>query len=406
MNIDICIIGAGPSGATLSLFLAKKGIQHLIVDAAIFPRDKVCGDGLDLKVWRILNQLDPNISASEVYENNEFVDCWGGRLHTPHGKTLDFVHTPKGNQLNFPMYRISKRKNFDQFLVKKLDTKFADFRQSTKVTNIVRDGKGWILQAETPTGPLEIRCKLLVGADGDHSVVLRHLGERKIDRKHYAAIVRQYWKGVEGFHERNLLEVILPKKYPISYFWMFPLPNGEANVGYGMHSEKIAQQKFNVREIFKEILATHPVCIEKFKNATPLEEVVGWGAPLASKRRKNFGDGYLLLGDAGSLVSPITGEGIGTAMVSAFMAADFVEHALKLDRYDEEVFKNFDREIYRYVNEDIRVVEIANALSWSNGTYHNLIEMITRSPIVRWRFDYGLPKWIRTAYEKPMKVNV
>jgi hypothetical protein len=69
-------------------------------------------------------------------------------------------------------------------------------------------------------------------------------------------------------------------------------------------------------------------------------------------------------------------------------------------------FKNFDREIYRYVNEDIQVVEIANALSWSNGTYHNLIEMITRSPIVRWRFDYGLPKWIRTAYEKPMKVNV
>jgi menaquinone-9 beta-reductase len=218
ITTNICIIGAGPSGATLSLFLAKKGIEHLIVDAAIFPRDKICGDGLDLKVWRILNHLDPNISASEVYENNEFVDCWGGRLHTPHGRTLDFLHTPKGNQLNFPMYRISKRKNFDQFLVKKFNTGFADFRQGTKVTNIVRDGKGWILQAESPTGPLEIRCKLLVGADGDHSVVLRHLGERKIDRKHYAAIIRQYWTGIEGFHEKNLLEVILPKKYPISYF--------------------------------------------------------------------------------------------------------------------------------------------------------------------------------------------
>ena len=44
----ICIIGAGPSGATCSIFLSKMGIAHVIVDAAVFPRDKICGDGIDL----------------------------------------------------------------------------------------------------------------------------------------------------------------------------------------------------------------------------------------------------------------------------------------------------------------------------------------------------------------------
>jgi len=46
----ICIIGAGPAGAITSLFLSKMKIPHVIIDAAEFPRDKVCGDGLDLKV--------------------------------------------------------------------------------------------------------------------------------------------------------------------------------------------------------------------------------------------------------------------------------------------------------------------------------------------------------------------
>jgi menaquinone-9 beta-reductase len=407
MNIDICIIGAGPSGATLSLFLAKKGIEHLIVDAAVFPRDKICGDGLDLKVWRILNQLDPNISASDVYEDNEFVDCWGARLHTPYGRVLDFAHTPTGNQLNYPLYRISKRKNFDNFLVKKINPKYADFRQGTKITKIERDGKGWVLQAESATEKYEIRCKLLIGADGDHSIVLRTLGDRKIDRKHYAAIMRQYWTGIKGFHERNLLEILFLKKdYPLSYFWMFPLPNGEANVGFGMHSSIIAAKKLNIREILNEIITTHPMCVERFKNAKPLEEPIGWGAPLASKRRKNFGDGFLLLGDAGSLISPMSGEGIGPAMVSAYMAADFIENALKLNRFNEDVFKNFDREIYRYLNEDIRVVEWLSAMKWTKLSYPDLVEAISYTPFLKLRFGLGVPKWTRTAYEKPMKVNV
>ncbi|MCB0530144.1 MAG: FAD-dependent monooxygenase, partial [Saprospiraceae bacterium] len=66
VQTEICIIGAGPAGATASLFLAKMGIPHLIVDAAVFPRDKVCGDGLDLKVVRVLRHLDPAIAEEEL----------------------------------------------------------------------------------------------------------------------------------------------------------------------------------------------------------------------------------------------------------------------------------------------------------------------------------------------------
>ncbi|MFX6011124.1 FAD-dependent monooxygenase, partial [Acinetobacter baumannii] len=62
----ICIIGAGPAGASTSIFLSKLGIEHIIVDAATFPRNKVCGDGLDNKSLRMLNHIDPNIIQNEL----------------------------------------------------------------------------------------------------------------------------------------------------------------------------------------------------------------------------------------------------------------------------------------------------------------------------------------------------
>jgi flavin-dependent dehydrogenase len=54
---DVCIVGAGPAGATTSLMLSKMGISHTVLDKAVFPRDKTCGDGLVLYVFQVLQQI-------------------------------------------------------------------------------------------------------------------------------------------------------------------------------------------------------------------------------------------------------------------------------------------------------------------------------------------------------------
>ncbi len=58
---NILIIGAGPGGSATSLFLAKKGIPHTIIDKAVFPRDKICGDAISGKSVYVLNRLDETI---------------------------------------------------------------------------------------------------------------------------------------------------------------------------------------------------------------------------------------------------------------------------------------------------------------------------------------------------------
>ena len=300
IKTTICIIGAGPAGATTSIFLCKMGIAHVIVDAAVFPRDKICGDGLDLNAIRVLNHIDPAIIENEMPVNkNNFTASKGFRFILQNGRQVDIMRKANENAVEMqPMFFVSKRIDFDNLLVNKIDRSIADVRLGTRVETITKEGDYWKLEGKSPLGKIEIETRFLIGADGDHSLVLKYLGERKIDRNNYAGAVRQYWQGVEGFHQDNLLEVYFPKSLPLSYFWMFPLPGGKANVGYGMASNYIAKHNINVRKAFEELIKSDPVLIKRFTNAHPLETVKGWGIPMSGSKRKVHGDGWLLLGDA------------------------------------------------------------------------------------------------------------
>ena len=192
IETNVCIIGAGPAGSVTSITLSKLKIPHVIVDAATFPRDKICGDGLDLKVVRVLNNIDPSIVKNELSNPQLFTPSMGMRFILPKGKHVDLMCDNIINEslFNKPLFYTSRRTSFDEFLVTKIDKNFADLKLGYRITNIEKHGERWHLTANSSTQKIEIRCRLLVGADGDHSIVLKHVDERKINRKHYAAALR------------------------------------------------------------------------------------------------------------------------------------------------------------------------------------------------------------------------
>lgn len=403
---DILIIGAGPAGATASLFLCKEGIPHTIVDAAAFPRDKICGDGLDLKVFRVLRHLDPDLVEKTIPGNAHFLPSWGVRVYTPNRKHIVFNQRRELPEIASPIAWTCKRYHFDDFLVNQIDRTCAHLELGTKVNTIAKDNTGWIVQATGPDGrQIEFRPALLIGADGDHSTLLHYLGERKIDRRHYAASVRQYWKGIADMHPDHLLEAYFPKNRQMSYFWIFPLPGGEMNVGYGMVSEVASRKKYNIRESLQQMIETDPILRDRFRHATPLEEIKGWGIPFASRRRKCFGDGYLLIGDAASMNCPTNGEGIGTSMISGFVAARFIAHAYREGRFDAGVFRNYDREIYRRMEDEIMLYDLVRKYL-PLGMYDPMMNVFFHSPVLMRRLRRRTPRWFETAFHKPLEVQV
>jgi 2-polyprenyl-6-methoxyphenol hydroxylase-like FAD-dependent oxidoreductase len=120
-HTDIVIIGAGPAGCSTSLFLAKSGIPHTIIDKAVFPRDKVCGDALSGKSVYVLNQLDETIIPSFDKQKNEFIESWGVKFVAPNGKAIDIPFKADMTKEQYPPGFIAKRIDFDNELFKRLD---------------------------------------------------------------------------------------------------------------------------------------------------------------------------------------------------------------------------------------------------------------------------------------------
>src|ERR1700751_5520356 len=99
LETKVCIIGAGPAGAAAALQLAQLGVECVVVDKAVFPRDKVCGDGLSGKVITALHRIDPAIA--ERLKGADFkVNSWGVTFGAPGRHTLDVGYRPDYNSNN------------------------------------------------------------------------------------------------------------------------------------------------------------------------------------------------------------------------------------------------------------------------------------------------------------------
>lgn len=188
----------------------------------------------------------------------------------------------------------------------------------------------------------QLQADLVIGAEGDRSLTARQLGGLRKEPDHYCAGIRTYYEGVSGFHEKNFIELHFLKDTLPGYLWIFPLPNGGANVGIGMLSSAIARRRTDLKGLLEKSLQ-QPSLRERFSHARRTDPMRGWGLPLGSKKRKLSGDGFLLTGDAGSLIDPFTGEGIGNAMISGRIAAETAVSAIQSDRFDGGFLERYDR---------------------------------------------------------------
>jgi flavin-dependent dehydrogenase len=143
--------------------------------------------------------------------------------------------------------------------------------------------------------------------------------------EHTYSAVRGYWSGVSGLDdsiELYFIDGVLP-----GYLWIFPMAGGMANVGLGILSSDLRTRKHPTVTL-QEAIAKHPAIAPKFANAKQVGKTGGWAIPNGSYKKPNTGDGWVLIGDAASLVDPFSGEGVGNALTSGKYAAMAINSAL------------------------------------------------------------------------------
>lgn len=344
---DVIIIGAGPAGASCALGLSHSGLKVAVVDKAKFPRDKVCGDALSADVIKQLPMLSEKLArAFATYETR--TPSYGVRLFAPDRSSVDLAFTAKGGSKGY----VWPRQDFDNLLVSHIKTEGnCALLENVTVTDVSVKSD----EVHIHTSRELLRARMVVGADGANSVVARLTGSKAIDRGHHSAGLRIYYEGVDGFDERNHIELHFFKAILPGYLWIFPMHGGRANVGIGMLSSIVARKRINLRRTLEELLLSDPNLRKRFINARPLESVKGHGLPLGSVKRKLSGDRFLLVGDAASLIDPFTGEGVGNAIRSGRVAAEHIMRCFDALDFSAQFNRGYDCEIYRRMGKEFRI---------------------------------------------------
>ncbi|GDX53139.1 geranylgeranyl hydrogenase BchP [Bacteroidota bacterium] len=378
---DVCILGAGPGGATAALFLASKGIRSVLIDKAKFPRDKICGDALSGKVVSILNKLNPEL-VNQLSSSSIQVGSYGVKFFAPNLKNIRIPfkkdYPSIGNAPGF----ISKRIDFDNFLIEKVKQQpLIQLIENTQLKYFKKINNEWLVGLNE--NEILFSTKLLIVADGAHSSFAREFGKIEVEHEHYCAGIRAYYKNVSGMDEDNFIELHFLDELLPGYFWIFPLPNGQANVGIGMRSDIVSKRKANLKKLLPQILEKYPTLKERFKNAELIDDVKGYGLPLGSKKRTISGDNYLLVGDAASLIDPFTGEGIGNAMLSGMVAAAVAEKAIASNDFSKTQLKEYDEIVYRKLWNELSLSKRLQNLSKHGWLFNFVVNKASRNKTVQ-----------------------
>ncbi len=333
-KFDIIICGAGPAGTACALALGSSGLKVALVDKSNFPRDKICGDAIAAYVPKVLNTINPHYpKALAAFTAKEKVSTI--RVVSPSEKVLDVSYGEDGF--------ISTRLKFDNFLldlVKQLSN--VKLFLNTPIQDVVvsNDGAYVILN-----DGLKLEAKLIIGCDGEQGIVRKKLTKTQLDPKHHAAAVRAYFKNVknipEGTFELHFIKDVIP-----GYFWIFPLPNNEANVGLGLLSKTVSERKLNLRQEMMRIIETNHAIKERFEGAEMISKVEGYGLPLGSRKTTISGNRFMLCGDAASLIDPLTGEGIGQAIISGRYAGWQAKKCFEQNNFSASFMKQYDKTVY------------------------------------------------------------
>ena len=325
-DADVLVVGAGPAGAAAAYHLARHGVDVILADKASFPREKVCGDGLTPRGVRALQGMgvDPTEAG--------FVRVEGLRVYGP-TVTLD-LPWPKLERLpDFGVVRT--RHDLDHLLVQhavKAGTTL--WERAEAVTPLVDDG--WVVGASVrrEDGDAEtVRARYVLAADGAASRFAGKAGVRRDPTRPLGVAARRYYRSpreqgtyFESWFDLWEDEVILP-----GYGWIFPVGDDILNVGAGLLNTTSRFKEVSPRRMLDAFVGSLPPEWE-IAESNAQGELLSGPLPMGMNRRPLALPGLLVLGDAGGVVNPFTGEGIAYAIESAEVAAELVHDALASGR--------------------------------------------------------------------------
>lgn len=306
---DVIVVGAGPSGSSSALFLARRGLDVLIIERKRLPRYKVCAGGTSRYTFELLDVPPAYFDAFNI-------------------EKIRVIYKDREREYRIPSNSIFTlhRDQFDYKLTQLACQNGAKLVEGEEVIEIEEDS---CLTVKTNLGHI-FKTRYLIGADGIGSKVARFVGSNFRYRVPLAIQKDIPYKTPEPTISLFMGLV------PMGYGWIFP-KNNLVSVGLGAYAFSPREMPKLLSPILRDFdhrnipLLAHPISFYRGKRRLATEKII-------------------LVGDSAHITDPFSGEGIRNGIKSAKIAEETIGECIRrnrsLDVYTDRLYKIMARELF------------------------------------------------------------
>ncbi|MEY2582912.1 MAG: hypothetical protein QOE09_2761 [Ilumatobacteraceae bacterium] len=393
---DVVVIGAGPAGTTAATLLARAGRDVVVIDKAVFPRDKCCGDGLTTLALRELQCLDLRPAM---------VPSW---------KTVDaaWLRSPSGREVCLPLpsdgifAATTPRRELDSALLDLAIAAGATVHQGHALEAVRLEES--LVEVDV-AGIGTIRARYVIAADGMWSATRKALGVGESGYLGEWHAFRQYARNVTGPAAERLIVWFEPDLLP-GYMWSFPLPGGRVNIGFGVQRDGVRKVR-DMKQEWDDLLR-RPHVVEALGPGFELEgRHTAWPIPAGVDRATLTSGRVFFVGDAAMATDTMTGEGIGQALLTARLAAEAIIEGGGLAAVD--VARRYRSAVRHHLLADHKVSAVLSKVLSRELGARGAIRLLAASAwarrnFARWMFEdepraiaLTPSRWHRTLFHQP-----
>jgi geranylgeranyl reductase family protein len=316
---SVLVVGAGPAGSAAAAWAARAGRDVLLIDAAQFPRDKTCGDGLTPRAIEQMQLLGMSEWLSQRPRNRGIRMLGFGAEHE---LAWNGPHLP-----NFGS--AAPRAELDEAILSVAVASGAEFRGGYRAVAVEHAASGAVsvVHCRTAQGDVEIQCQRLIVADGVRSPLGKLLGRAWHRDTVYGIAGRAYVNS--GLHDdpwiTSHLELRDAQQRAVpGYGWIFPLGDGRVNIGVGSLSTQKRAAAVNLQGLLDQYAQA---VRERWQLADTLQLTASAMLPMGGAVSHIAGRNWMLIGDAAACVNPLNGEGIDYGLETGRLATDLLDQA-------------------------------------------------------------------------------
>lgn len=342
IEVDVAIIGGGPTGSSAATTLARAGRSVLVVERDVFPRFHI---GESQLPW--VNGILDKLGAREKVAQAGFVQKWGASFTTADGSASQYadfsraVEVPQAQTWQVP------RAEFDHLLLEHARSQGATVEYDCRAEDVSFDQTGVTLTLRTATGSRTVRAAAVIDASGRHGVLAKRFGTRVLDPLLQNIAVHGQFTHVPRAEGRRAGDIRMVTRPDRGWFWFIPISPTVMSVGVVLPKAVYnAAPRRSPEEALAGFIAEAPAAAALMAEAQPAGPA-RFEADFSYVHSQLAGDRFVIAGDAAAFLDPIFSTGVLLGMQAGIDAAEAIDAGLRAGDLSRPRFAAYEAGVVR-----------------------------------------------------------